>query len=146
MHPLDSFSPIQLRWSDFDPNFHLRHSVYYDFGAMARVEFLSRCGLTVEMMQTHHLGPVLFREEAVFRKEVRPGDTIYINLLITKLRPDFSRFSFRHEIVKADQTLCAVMNLDGAWIDTRMRKLTVPPPIAVEMLEQLPKSEDFTWG
>lgn len=31
---------IQLRWSDLDPNFHLRHSVYYDWGAFCRIEFL----------------------------------------------------------------------------------------------------------
>ena len=35
---------IQLRWSDLDPNFHIRHSVYYDWGAFVRVEFLNEHG------------------------------------------------------------------------------------------------------
>ena len=27
--------PVEIRWSDLDPNFHLRHSVYYDYGVTA---------------------------------------------------------------------------------------------------------------
>ena len=59
-----------------DPNFHLRHSVYYDFAATARVEFLSAHGLSTHLMLEQHVGPILFREEAIFRKEVRPGDQL----------------------------------------------------------------------
>ena len=76
-------------------------------------------------MKAEHFGPVLFREEAIFRREVRPGDTVYINLLVTKMRRNFSRYSFRHEITQADGSLCAVMNVDGASIDTKMRKLVI---------------------
>lgn len=137
--------PISLRWADFDANFHLRHSVYYDFGATARLEFLSKYGLNYELMQAEHFGPVLFREECVFRREVRPGDQISINLLLTKLRRDFSRFSFRHEITRTDGTLCAIINVDGAWMDTNLRKLAVPPNVIASVLDSLPKSEDFEW-
>jgi acyl-CoA thioester hydrolase len=137
--------PVTLRWADFDPNFHLRHSVYYDLAASLRVEFLESCGVTMELMKEHHFGPVLFREEAVFRREIRPGDRVTINLVITKLRRDHSRFSFRHELVRDDGTLCAVMNIDGAWIDTVKRKLAPPPAFVAETMDQGPRAEDFEW-
>jgi len=137
--------PMPLRWADFDANFHLRHSVYYDFGATARLEFLTKFGLSYELMQAEHFGPVLFREEAIFRREVRPGDTIFINLLVTKLRRDYARYSFRHEITLAEGTLCAVMNVDCAWIDTNLRKIKVPSAQVGAILEALPRSEDFEW-
>ena len=38
---------LSFRWADLDPNFHLRHSVYYDFGAQHRVEILEQLGLTM---------------------------------------------------------------------------------------------------
>ena len=38
----DFIKEIQVRWSDLDPNFHLRHSVYYDWGAYCRIEFLEQ--------------------------------------------------------------------------------------------------------
>jgi acyl-CoA thioesterase FadM len=42
---MDTFLlPIQLRWADIDANFHVRHSVYYDWGAMCRMEFLRADG------------------------------------------------------------------------------------------------------
>ena len=137
--------PVSLRWADLDPNFHLRHSVYYDFAATARVEFLAAQGISTQLMIEQHFGPILFREEAIFRKEVRPGDALFINVLVTKLRRDSSRFSFRHELTRADGTLCAVMNVDGAWIDTRLRKLTAPPSLVAELMEQAERAEDFEW-
>ncbi len=137
--------PIQLRWSDLDPNFHMRHSVFYDFGAAARMEFLMANGLSPAVMQQMNFGPILFREEAVFRREIRYGDQYFINVLMTKLRRDFSRFSFRHEITRDDGTLCAVINVDGAWIDTQLRKLARPPELVGQMSEKTPKSADFEW-
>ena len=137
--------PVSIRWADLDPNFHLRHSVYYDFGATARVEFLAAHGISTHLMIQQHFGPILFREEAIFRKEIRPGDELFINVLVTKLRRDSSRFSFRHEITRADGTLCAVMHVDGAWIDTQLRKLATPPPAVAEAMENAHRSEDFEW-
>jgi acyl-CoA thioester hydrolase len=137
--------PVNLRWADLDPNFHLRHSVYYDFGASARVEFLAQAGLTLEVMQQHHLGPIIFREEAQFKREVRWGDSLYITLEVTRLRRDFSRFSFRHILYKQDDVVCAVMTIDGAWLDTRLRKLCVPPPFLAELSENAPRATDFEW-
>lgn len=137
--------PVVLRWADLDPNGHVRHSVYYDFGAAIRVDFLNAAGITLKFMEAYHFGPILFREEAVFRRELKYGDPLWINLLVSKARRDGSRFSFRHEIAREDGTLCAVINVDGAWLDTQHRKLATPPDIAARMLENGPRSDDFQW-
>lgn len=137
--------PVVLRWADLDPNGHVRHSVYYDFGAAVRVGFFTEHGLTIAAMQQLEIGPILFREEAVFRREIRWGEHLWMNLLVTRLRPDGSRFSFRHELLRDDGVLCAVITVDGAWIDTQKRKLTTPPAIGRDMLVSAPKSTDFEW-
>ena len=137
--------PISLRWSDLDPNAHVRHSVYYDWGAMARIEFFQRCNVDSKLMAENHVGPILFREEAIFRREVRYGNKYTIDLVATSMRKDFSRFSFRHAIVREDGTHCATINIDGAWIDTQKRKLCIPPPGIAALAEAAPKSEDFSW-
>ncbi len=138
--------PLTIRWADLDPNYHVRHSVYYDWGAALRIAFMAEYGLTYAVMQEQHFGPVLFREEAIFKREVRPSDVIAMNVLVTKLRRDYSRFSFRHELTRTDGTLCAVLNVDGAWINTQLRKLTMPPAMAARMMEEGPKADDFEWG
>ena len=136
---------IAIRWSDLDPNFHLRHSVYYDYGAYCRVCFLEEFGMTNAMMQSLQIGPILFREEAVFRKEIRLGDKLDINLQVIKARSDFSRWSIRHELKKNDGVVAAVITVDGAWFSTAARKLVTPPLEVNSVFEQMPKSPDFQW-
>lgn len=136
---------IQLRWSDLDPNFHIRHSVYYDWGAFVRIEFLNEHGLNHQVMQELKFGPILFREECVFRKEIRSGDVINMNLQLLRSKKDFSRWSIQHYITREDGSLCAVLTVDGAWIDVVRRKLASPPEKVVEVFEKMPKGEAFEW-
>lgn len=136
---------IQLRWSDLDPNYHIRHSVYYDWGAFCRIEFLNEFGLTYDVMQQLRFGPILFREECIFRKEIRSGEEISISLHITRSRKDYSRWSIQHHITKNDGTLCAILNVDGAWMDIVKRKLASPPQKVHEVFEQMPRAVEFEW-
>ena len=138
-------TPIQIRWSDLDPNTHLRHSVYYDWGALSRVEFFNQHGLTMSYMQQHFIGPILFREECVFRKELHFGDKVFIDLQGTKAKKDFSRWSIRHTIYKVPDIISAIITVDGAWLDLTRRKLTIPPPIVEELFNSMPVSQDFVW-
>ncbi len=137
---------IQIRWSDLDPNFHLRHSVYYDWGAFVRVEFLNEFGLTSKVMQELKLGPILFREECIFRKEIRMGDEVRIELSLIKARKDYSRWSIRHSIIKNEDQLCAELNVDGAWMDMVQRKLATPPQLVHDVFNRMPKVEGFEWA
>ncbi|HQZ26025.1 MAG TPA: thioesterase family protein [Flavobacterium sp.] len=135
---------LSFRWSDLDPNFHLRHSVYYDFGAQHRVEILEQLGLTLRVMQKEHIGPILFREECVFRKEIHLADVITMQTKMAKMSTDGSRWTIVHELYR-DDFLCAVITVDGAWMDTKLRKLASPTPqIVVDSLNTFPKIANFT--
>jgi acyl-CoA thioester hydrolase len=139
-------SRIEVRWSDLDPNFHVRHSAYYDYGASSRVEFLHRHGITAKFMQGHFFGPMLFREECVFRKEIRFSDIVTVDLKLRKARKDYSRWTILHHISINDNILAAVVTVDGAWIDLNKRKLTVPPAEVGAAFEVMPKDEHFDWA
>jgi acyl-CoA thioester hydrolase len=136
---------FEVRWSDLDPNFHVRHNVYYDWAATARILCLTYAGFGSPYMAQHHLGPILFREEAIFKREVHLGDSIAVSMQLTKSRRDFSRWSWTHEIIKNGDTVAALINVDGAFIDTQLRKLTVPPEGLINLFAQLPQSPEFTW-
>ena len=136
---------IQLRWSDLDPNFHLRHSVYYDWGALSRIEFLTRFDLTAYAMQQLNIGPILFREECVFKKEIRSGDTITIDLKLLKTRRNYSRWSIQHTVRKNGDIISAIITVDGAWMNTLERKLATPPAIVEKVFSEMPRDENFQW-
>lgn len=135
---------ISIRWSDLDPNFHLRHSAYYDFGAQHRVEVLAQEGLTLHAMKENYIGPILFKEECVFRKEIHLHNTITISTKIAKMRADASRWTIVHELTNENGELCAKISVDGAWMDTKLRKLATPTPaIVADVMHAFPKTEDF---
>ena len=136
---------VEVRWSDLDPNYHLRHSVYYDWGAYVRLTFLNEYGLTPLVMHQHHFGPILFREECIFKREILFGDIVEVSLKLTKSRKDFSRLSIVHEIFKNTETLSAIITVHIAWIDTKLGKLTVPPDTIHKTFEAIPKAENFEW-
>jgi len=134
---------VEIRWSDLDPNFHLRHSAYYDFGAYCRICFLFDNGVTDNVMKAHSIGPVLFREECFFKREIVFGDKITINLKLKSVAKDCRKFSMQHEIFKNDNTLAAALIIDAAWMHTRLRKIITPPEIIIKSLDVLDKTEDF---
>ncbi|MCW2119626.1 acyl-CoA thioesterase [Flavobacterium sp. 7A] len=142
---MTSFSKqISFRWADIDPNLHVRHSVYYDFGAQHRIEILEGLGLTMKMMFLQHFGPVIFREECVFRKEIKLSDTIFIHTKVAKMNADASRWTIVHELRNEKDELAATISVDGAWMDTKLRKLVNPVPDSImEALSVFPKSDDF---
>lgn len=143
---MEKFSrDVQVRWSDLDPNFHVRHSVYYDWGALCRIEYLYSVGLTAEVMQKFHIGPILFREECIFRKEIRLEDKMSINLKLVKAKRDFSRWTIQHEIRKNGDILSAVLTVDIAWLDTVRRKLASLPEEVRVMFGDVPLADDFQW-
>lgn len=135
---------ISIRWADLDPNFHVRHSVYYDWGAAIRMDFLSEHGLTTEVLMQLGIGPILFKEECEFRREIKFGDKVTINVKLLKARKDFSRWSLQHELIKNDK-LAALITVHGAWIDVRARKLAPPPPQAVDVFSKITPSDNFIW-
>lgn len=143
---MSTFSiPISIRWADIDANRHLRHSVYYDFGAAARMKLLYERGLTTHKLEELKIGPILFREEAVFRREIHLEDNISITVEMHACTEDYSRWSLRHTFLKENGTLAATITIDGAWIDLTLRKLAKPDVFIQRIFSQFPKSADFEW-
>lgn len=137
--------PLSIRWSDIDANRHLRHSVYYDFAAAARMQLLSEHGLTTTKFEEFAIGPILFREEAVFRREIRLEDKITLTVEMFRSTEDFSRWSLRHTFLKEDGSLATTLTIDGSWIDMNLRKLAQPNDFIKKIFSEFPKSADFEW-
>jgi len=137
---------IHLRWSDLDPNFHLRHSVYYDLAAQERIQILDQYGINTHVMNQERFGPVLFREECQFKREIHLGSRIYIATKLLKMKRDASLWVIRHQFLSETDKLHALLTVEGSWIDTVQRKLAKPvPKIVFEGLERFPKTDDFEY-
>ena len=134
---------VEIRWADLDPNFHVLHSKYFDFGAYCRMCFLTEHGITVPLMQEHHIGPIIFREECLFKKEINFGDEFTITLKLHKLSEDYRKWTMAHELLLSNDTLAAEITVDGAWMDTKIRKVVSPPQAFKKGFDAIPKTGNF---
>lgn len=134
----------QVLWSQIDANMHLRHSAYADFAAQARLSVLQRTGFDAKLLAGRKIGPILFREELIYLKEIGLNDSVKVTCALSKCRKDGSRWSFTQDIFRGDGVKAAQVNTDGAWIDTEKRKLTGLPPELLDKFKTIPKSENFT--
>ncbi|HAO04540.1 MAG: acyl-CoA thioesterase [Chitinophagaceae bacterium] len=135
--------PIQIRWADLDPNFHVLHSKYYDFGAFCRMVYLTENGISTALLTENNIGPILLKEDCTFRRELKFEDKVSINLKISWYSKNGARWGMQHQIFKNDDILSATINIEGAWMDTQLRKLTAPPEPVISLFENTQKTVDF---
>lgn len=131
------------KWSDFDPNRHMRHTAYNDYAAEVRVRYFNEHNFSIQEFTKHNVGPILFTEETSFRKEIHMGEDITVNLKIAGLSKNNERWKITHQVFNAAGTLAAVIKVYGAWIDLTKRKLTAPPTIAQHIFDSAEKADDY---
>jgi acyl-CoA thioester hydrolase len=133
----------EIRWSDIDPNFHVLHSKYYDYAAYCRMSFMTAHGITPAIMMEKNIGPIIFREECLFKKEIKFGDELTVTILLDKLSADYRKWTMINELFINRDTLAAVVTVEGAWMDTKFRKVTVPPESFKTGFDAMPRTENF---
>ncbi|MGK0414246.1 MAG: acyl-CoA thioester hydrolase [Polaribacter sp.] len=131
------------KWSDFDPNRHMRHTAYNEYAAEVRVRYFAEQNFSINDFTKHNLGPILFTEETSFRKEIHLGENITVNIKLSGLSANNERWKITHEVFNEAGKLSAVIKVYGAWIDLTKRKLTVPPIEAKNLFLYAEKTEDF---
>ncbi|WP_299013027.1 thioesterase family protein [uncultured Polaribacter sp.] len=131
------------KWSDFDPNRHMRHTAYNDYAAEVRVRYFAKYNFSIEEFTKHNLGPILFTEETSFRKEIHLGENITVNIKLQGLSENNERWKIVHEVFNEAGKLSAIIKVYGAWIDLTKRKLRVPPKETQALFNFAEKSEDF---
>ncbi len=134
---------IQVRWSDVDQNRHVRHSAYYDYCAFTRISFISSTGYDASELEHLAIGPILFKEECTFLRELKPDDIVTVNVLKGDMPKDGSKWTIHHEIFNKEGKKAAHVTVYGAWMDLKLRKLTVPPKELADAFYHLSQGEVY---
>jgi acyl-CoA thioester hydrolase len=140
---MNVFYEGQILWAQIDANQHLRHSAYADLAAQARLTMLESLGLKLPALYELNIGPVLFREEMFYLREIVFNDYVKVTCELIKSRKDGSRWSIRHEIFRGDGVKSAIIIAEGAWINMQKRKLTLLPEELSKMFLMTPRSSDY---
>lgn len=134
---------FKTKWSDFDPNRHMRHTAYNDYAAEVRVRYFQEHGLSINEFAKLNIGPILFKEETSFYKEIHIGENINVKMELEGVSKGIERWRFKHQIFNENDVLSAEIKVYGAWIDLIKRKLTSPPQKFIDIFESLPKTNNF---
>lgn len=131
------------KWSDFDPNRHMRHTAYNEYAAEVRVRYFASQQLSIEEFTKYNIGPILFEEYTSFRKEIHLGENISVNIKLSGISKNGERWKLVHEVYNEAGKLAAIIKVYGAWIDLTKRKLTTLPSKAQQLFNTLEKTTDF---
>ncbi len=128
---------FEVRWADMDPNKHMRHSAYDDYANHTRLALFTEIGLSYEKLSSLNIGPILFSENVLFKREIDLCEKIMVKCHLSDLSDDGKYWSFVHYMYKENGILAAEITVKGAWIDLHQRKLAVPPEEVLELLQTL---------
>ena len=134
---------FKTRWSDFDANRHMRHTAYNDYAAEVRVRYFKQQGFSLDDFAKENLGPILFKEETTFFKEIHIGEDISINLKLKAVSKNSERWKLEHHVYNETGKLAAEILVYGAWIDLAKRKLAIPSKKFNNLFLALEKTAEF---
>jgi acyl-CoA thioester hydrolase len=131
------------KWSDFDPNKHMRHTAYNEYAAEVRIRYFRDQNFSIEEFTKHNIGPILFTEETSFRREIHVGENISVDFKLSGVSKNNERWKITHRVFNEQGELSAIIKVYGAWIDLTKRKLTTPPKEANHLFDMAERTEDF---
>lgn len=134
---------FEIRWSDVDANGHLANSAYTNFMSHARMSFFNEYGFTMKDIIDNGIGPVVFYEHMYYFKESFIGTPITVTIKVSGLSEDGMLFMFEHDFYNHKGDHLAHCEMQGGWIDLKLRRLRSLPEAMLELAHKFPKSENF---
>lgn len=130
-------------WSDLDSNAHMSNTSFLDHASDARMLFFAQHGFTVARFAAEKFGPVVVRDELMYRKELRLMEEFIVDFELAGLSVDGVRFRVRNTFRNMAGDIAAAVTSDGVWFDTELRRSRIPPPELDGLMRALQRGEDF---
>lgn len=131
-------------WADMDFNSHMKNTAYLDKAADVRQMYLIENGFPIEEFLRLRIGPVVMKDEVEYFSEIHLQQQISVTYAIAGHSLDGSRFLLRHEVFRPDGKLSARVTSLGGWLNLVERKLVAPPPLLLDAMNSLERTDDFT--
>ncbi len=135
---------FRVGWSDLDANAHMGNSSYLDHASNTRMLFFALNGFTVARFASEKFGPVVVRDELVYRKELRLMDEFTVDFESAGASADGVQFRVRNTFRNAAREIAAVVTSEGVWFDLERRRPRASPVDLDSLMRMLQKSNDYS--
>jgi acyl-CoA thioester hydrolase len=130
-------------WKDIDFNQHMKNTAFLEKVDDVRMMFFAENGLLINEFARLRIGPVVFKDEVEYFKEINMLEKIKISIETSGMSEDGTRFIIKNEFFRPDGKMAARITSYGTWIDLDERKVRVPPEKIQMMMKALPKADDY---
>ncbi len=134
---------FRVGWSDLDANAHMAARSYLDHAFNTRMHFFNQNGFTMSRFASEKFGPVLVRDELIYRKELRLMEEFRVDFEVAGLSQDGVRFRVRNTFRNSENEVSSMVTSDGVWFDLQSRKPRPPPSDLDNLMRALWHSHDF---
>jgi acyl-CoA thioester hydrolase len=135
---------FHVSWGDLDGNAHMGNTSYLDRAADTRMHYFAQNGFTVKRFAAERFGPVVVRDELVYRKELRLLEEFKVDLELAGLSQDGVRFMLRNTFRNAANEIAATVTSEGVWFDLERRRPRPPPADLNGLMRALRRADDFS--
>lgn len=73
------------------------------------------------------------------------NEKISVTCAAVAFRKDLKIWKFRQDVLKSNGKVACTIIATGAFMSLKERKIVVPPQEITDMLERIPKTDDFYW-
>ena len=126
---------IKVRWNEMDSNGHVNNMYYQSYFDQARIEVFEKVGLDMEEMRERGIGPVIYKTELDYKKELKHPDTAIITSSIEVFK---KTRGIIHQIIhsgRSGEEVC-VARFHGMFMNLkRMRPQVFPEQILLALRE-----------
>lgn len=134
---------FRVGWSDLDGNAHVGNSSYLDYASNTRFLFFTLNGFPASRFASEKFGPVIARDELVYRKELRLMDEFRVDFEAVGAASDGVRFRVRNTFRNSLGEILATVTSEGVWFDLERRRPRAPPPDLDSVMRKLKRSDDY---
>ena len=134
---------LYARWGDMDFNGHMKNTAYLDASADVRMMYFAEHGFSMREFERLRFGPVILKDELEYFRELRLLEQVKVTLAAAGLTEDGTRFRLVNEFFREDGAKVARVTSSGGWLDLAARKLKTPPDELRQLMETMPRTDDF---
>lgn len=134
---------FEIRWNDLDANQHLGNSTYVEYMSHTRMGFLTSYGLSLEVINSYGLGPIVMYEHVYYFKEIGLDDKIKVSLEVSGMSEDGLFIQIAHNFYNEEGRNLANAEMLFSWMDLKTRRFGRVPKEMLQKIENFPRTKNF---
>ena len=135
---------FRVGWSHLDGNAHMGNTSYLGHASDTRMRFFAENGFTLARFASEKFGPVVVRDELIYRKELRLMDEFVVDFELVGISEDGVRFRVRNTFLNNSNEIVASVTSEGVWFDLEGRRPRAPPPDLDRLMRALQHARDYS--